>query len=639
MMHGLLAALFLFVLAIPPAQASSTTYYVDYAAGSDSNPGTSRGSPWKTAPGMRGNSGVSATTTLNPGDRVIFKGCVTWPSSAFNWNPKFSGTAAAPIYYGVDNTWWDTGVSGCATAWNRPIFDAGGKSTPFQAMTHDPRMVFVGNHNYVTLDNIEFVNYYADGGGAGNTSKIAGGYLNYAQGGVGVHVKNVYVHGMISPFFAIGTGDVAAGSSTITNFVPFGYSPSPLSSSWTSSVPSGTGNGIMAGVYGYWAVQNSKPNVLSIANTGGNTWTIVTDSAAVSTPCHGCVVQIGLGSGPVAIAGNGGVCTDCVVESSVFDGTDGTAFKLNPYLDCGLSEGNNNWCGTEMSVAWRQPAIFRDNVIRGFCNGQVGDVSEWSGNSIDYWRPCTNPTAHTNIVESTEADPVNGVGLFYNNKGLHWSTQNPNAVNGRNTVGMPICVSATPGTAFYAFNNVLSDNLQNFLYERCSPNQGTFVHFNNTQDCGPSGNLSYGCANGINPGDVFKNDVFITTSPTPLAPAGVGDIAGNVTLAPQVAGAAGLSPNESYVYSPTSQSSPTVGKGVDMSAVCATVAAANSAAGAACMQDTTYGQAYDTSHHTAAGPSRSPVPRPSGKWDTGAYQFGGNAGTPQPPTSLIATIQ
>ena len=37
--------------------AFSATYYIDYVAGSDLNNGTSKATPWKRAPGMKGQIG------------------------------------------------------------------------------------------------------------------------------------------------------------------------------------------------------------------------------------------------------------------------------------------------------------------------------------------------------------------------------------------------------------------------------------------------------------------------------------------------------------------------------------------------------------------------------------------------------
>lgn len=69
-------------------------YYVDYAGGSDSNPGTQADRPWKHSPGDANAKGLPAGVTLKPGDRVILKGGVTYRGSI---QVTESGTADQPI--------------------------------------------------------------------------------------------------------------------------------------------------------------------------------------------------------------------------------------------------------------------------------------------------------------------------------------------------------------------------------------------------------------------------------------------------------------------------------------------------------------------------------------------------------------
>ena len=55
----------------------ATTYYVDWENGSDTNNGTTTGTPWKRVPGMATATGTAKATVLAPGDVVAFKGGVT----------------------------------------------------------------------------------------------------------------------------------------------------------------------------------------------------------------------------------------------------------------------------------------------------------------------------------------------------------------------------------------------------------------------------------------------------------------------------------------------------------------------------------------------------------------------------------
>ena len=58
--------------------AWSTTYYIDFVGGLNTNSGLSKTAAWKHAPAMAGFNG---SYTHHAGDRFIFKGGVTWPSS------------------------------------------------------------------------------------------------------------------------------------------------------------------------------------------------------------------------------------------------------------------------------------------------------------------------------------------------------------------------------------------------------------------------------------------------------------------------------------------------------------------------------------------------------------------------------
>lgn len=58
------------------------THYIDFAAGSDGNNGTAKGTPWQYAPGMPGCSSNCAAYSHSAGDHFIFKGGVTWQNTA-----------------------------------------------------------------------------------------------------------------------------------------------------------------------------------------------------------------------------------------------------------------------------------------------------------------------------------------------------------------------------------------------------------------------------------------------------------------------------------------------------------------------------------------------------------------------------
>src|SRR6185437_14486209 len=145
----------------PAAAQTGRTFYIDYASGSNSNPGT-KTSPWKTHPYMQARSDCTSTGsapayTHQAGDHFIFKGGVTWPAACFSMTISGSGSSpstvssadAAPTingadYYGVDLTWFTGG------SFTRPIFDLA-NTTP----TGTNGAVITTTGNNITLDDIE----------------------------------------------------------------------------------------------------------------------------------------------------------------------------------------------------------------------------------------------------------------------------------------------------------------------------------------------------------------------------------------------------------------------------------------------------------------------------------------------------
>lgn len=156
---------FLFLL-LP---AFSRTFYIDFGGGNDSNNGTSTATPWKRAPGMVGFGG---SYTHQAGDHFVFKGGVTWNSSALPLTLVASGAAGNVDYYGVDQTWY-TGSS-----WKRPLFDAG---------YADSDVIVVGSNSYITIDNLELA--HVTSGGNYGYGLISGGAPSFLT------IENMYLHG------------------------------------------------------------------------------------------------------------------------------------------------------------------------------------------------------------------------------------------------------------------------------------------------------------------------------------------------------------------------------------------------------------------------------------------------------------
>ena len=618
-------------------ESLATTYYVDYSSGNDSNNGTSKLTPWQHAPGMNGATGMVANITPAAGDSIIFKGCVTWPNAAFSWSPVGAGTAGNPVYYGVDQNWWDSSAPGCANSWNRPIFNLGNKAVSDDASY---RIIFVGNSSYVTLDNFEVTNVSCEPSpGNGSTTMFDWGGPG---GATGVTIQNMYVHGWNNPVFSVGTGNTTNGSSTVTNFVPYSYSPQP-SASWVSAayaghvriqaIPTGAGP-IPPG--------NSTPTLTAVSGNNPYSLTFTNTAGPATATVTGAVIQVG-GSWCNINGGSGGTQTQAISQNNVYDGSDTAEVQINPYGDCGLSEGNNNFCVASATAYWRQPNIVRNNVMRFVSNIAITSCQEWSGNLGEYIRLPTDPTGHTNGIECVISSALNNTNLFYNNLFRHMNNPNPKVPGGRWSVGAaPFWPYTNSGETAYIFNNVAYDAIQNKALSRYTSN-GTFVVFNNTFACGNDwAGYVFPCADN-KVSDIFQNNLLITSASNPL---GTGSTyAANVTWTPANATAAGFTEREAFAYSPANNNCSgmkpcTVGTGTTNIAFCNAINAAGfPAAYNACLSDSTYGASYDSVAHKVVGPSRAPSVWAS-TFDIGAFLFGGRStGTVQPPTGLRVTVQ
>lgn len=160
----------------------AATYYVDYSSGSDSNNGTSKTTPWQNAPGMQTCAKVCNSTTINAGDSLILRGGVTWPNASFMWNLPGNGTAANPVYVGVDQTWY-TG-----STWARPILNAGAA-----VISNNYNTMFTVPSN-ITIDNFEITGFYWTSASCSGAPYGDCGIFNAGQRN-GQTWENLYIHG------------------------------------------------------------------------------------------------------------------------------------------------------------------------------------------------------------------------------------------------------------------------------------------------------------------------------------------------------------------------------------------------------------------------------------------------------------
>jgi hypothetical protein len=291
------------------------------------------------------------------------------------------------------------------------------------------------------------------------------------------------------------------------------------------------------------------------------------------------------------------------------------------------------------------------NIFRYLVTGIDGPGDIWHDTLVEYLVQSTVTSHQDGLYHVSQYSTPNS--LIYNNVVRH--TTNPltgGAVkmwfngNGPCPYGSAVnaCVS-------YAFNNVVYDNYPGNMIDmggHAAVNYGTWYFFNNTVSCGTDsvpGNCSLG-DNGNTGGTMsvnLINNQWISTATTSF-PVCTHYICKESTPLFQTisqAKAQDYADTSNYAFEPASSSAPTVGRGANEDSLCAAVNAIDPNAGAACYGGTTYACTYNSTSHTVSCPTIPAVPRPTGAWDVGAYQFSSTirASTPQPPQGLAASVQ
>jgi hypothetical protein len=201
----------------------AATYYIS-AAGSDTNSGTSKNTPWLHAPGMYGCSnncaakatGTGGYTQPTGGDSFILRGGDTWDTHTNTgsgepldfWDFWWGGTTdTSRIYIGVDKNWY-TGSSWTRPKLNgmNPLSTNAVASCTYHSGTRN-RFVSPGG-NYLTIDNIELLGLCWE-----HVSDPYPAYL--ATGGSHNIFQNLYFHGWTHTTFeghgGINNGDMGTG--------------------------------------------------------------------------------------------------------------------------------------------------------------------------------------------------------------------------------------------------------------------------------------------------------------------------------------------------------------------------------------------------------------------------------------------
>lgn len=309
------------------------------------------------------------------------------------------------------------------------------------------------------------------------------------------------------------------------------------------------------------------------------------------------------------------------------------------------SDSSRDCCNA--MAAWTE----YNNYIAYVDNAEFGEIGLFHDNVITNMVPPSN-SVHGNCIHLFGSSNVTE--LIYNNYVTCLNTGTPDEM---------FLVEEDKATV-YGFNNVLVKDGHGSMFElgENSSGGGNYTFFNNTAECGTDASPSGNCVTGKNgnPTVTVSNNFFITSGspvnkesgsswtislPSPLlsvscssgnhtnfggalicAPSGSGNGTGNLNI------------SQTYPFAPLdSTAATTVGSAPGNNALCATISKINTAAGQACLSDTTLGVAYDTATHTVSFPARSPIAHStSGSWENGAYEAG--QGAPTPPTGLTVVV-
>ena len=257
-------------------------------------------------------------------------------------------------------------------------------------------------------------------------------------------------------------------------------------------------------------------------------------------------------------------------------------------------------------------------------------------NLVEYWYSTPSNAGHGNMFEADEEwdGPINAV---YNNVFRHIYSDTTSQTAGN--VG--IWPQMSTGTADYYFNNVMYDyygggNYFNVGQNANDGNQGTLYVFNNTM-VSADGEPIMDCSNaGFAYPFVFANNHYVVTGSSGsqyasyCTTSGQGAFKTELQMTPTTATSDGYTASQTFAYAPTLLSSPTVAAGTNENSgdrrFCANLAASSDAymraAGAACVNETTYACSYNSTTHSVACPAQTAAARPSSTaWSVGAYEY------------------
>jgi len=543
-----------------------TSCYFVASSGLDTNTGTDESHPWLHAPFMPNCSNNCATVTSQSAGLWPGIGIILRGGDTWHF-----GSSTAPASGG---TWeWNTGTTPVGTSSN-PIYIGvdpswySGGSWGRPVLNGDNQLCGPGNVNGNCVSNPAGT-CYANTSPASNCTGLY--YVSSCPYQAGSN--NQFIDMTSGKYFVIDNLEMTGLCQKIANqpngtdsYVRFGSAQGPL-------------NFYNLYIHGWSHLQFAAPNGQPGCNAGG---AVCADIFAFQ----------------------GGVITGTVGDTwryVVVDGSDsdplgaGVAFGGAGY-DTAYCVFNDtaNWVGATH--------LFHDNLYTNFYED-----------------------GHSNLLE--EIHGYNGTNAVYNNIFAHVETSCSSGC------GVGIWLAPPTTATDYIFNNLYWDEgtIEQLNIGQGGSNQGPTYLFNNTIEISQSGN-NISCSSTGNSGALHAtNNHFITDASSAFnancSSAPLTEVT-DLKMSHATATSDGYTAGQTYVYSPTSAGSPTVGTGTnEYSAYCGALTTAGlTDAATACESDTTYTCSYNAASHTVSCPARTVVARPSSVvWDAGAYEY--QAGT------------
>ena len=592
--------------------AFSATYYIA-TSGSDSNTSTqaqSKSTPWAHRPGCASATSNAAAYVPQPGDRFIYKGGDVWPAATFPCmmdNGGSGGASGNPIYDGVDKTWFDAITGTVNTVGTSVTWVSGVRSFgDFFALCVNGSMIAGAQ---ITINGT----IYSVASACTNPQSITLSSSAGTQTGVSFSI-NYWTFPMMN------AGGTYPGTKTSFSNAIFEYGYAP-----------------------HWILDSIEITGFYVSNTSGvlagmvtcNNGSTCVDGEAKGFFIHGWnhAAAPATTEGIAGFYWNGQNNNTSSIHDGVIDGFDVVEADCSHALalPCHSGEGSQNG-----------PGIVYNSYLAHLSNAlNVNVTGDWivHDNHIVDIQCDYDGVTHANIMQTTASEANT---YIYNN-----------LVNGIGGCNSPFTPSAQSNSVNYFFNNVYANQnasnnqVWNFVGAGVVNNM-QWYGFNNIYEAGPdSGTPS------ANPFEIdisSTNSVFtlinnqgITTAGTIYRTIGSGSSytltnTNNLLNSLSYWNANGYTLAQTQPFSPTSTSSPTVGAGTSIAAICSGIA--NSAAKTACSSSTSNGASEVPGYggYVTFGTLSTPVLRSSTP-DAGAYQYAsapsGLAGTLLPGTTLL----